>query len=61
MSSGYNNKILTFPGLKLQELMLYKDIEKLEKDCKLFNLTFTNQNVLFQKTSFNDKVLLVSI
>ncbi|XP_035732673.1 SAC3 domain-containing protein 1-like [Vespa mandarinia] len=60
MSSGYNNKILTFPGLKLQELILYKDIEKLENDCKLFNLTFTNQNILFQKTSFNDKILLAN-
>ncbi|KAL2744532.1 germinal-center associated nuclear protein [Vespula maculifrons] len=60
MSSGYNNKILTFPGLKLQELILYKDIEKLEKDCNLFNLTFTNQNILFQKTSFNDKILLAN-
>ncbi|XP_047356698.1 SAC3 family protein 1 isoform X2 [Vespa velutina] len=60
MSSGYNNKILTFPGLKLQELILYKDIEKLENDCKLFNLTFTTQNILFQKTSFNDKILLAN-
>ncbi|KAK2575714.1 hypothetical protein KPH14_012103 [Odynerus spinipes] len=60
MSAGYNNKVLTFPGLKLQELLLYKDIEKIEADCKLFNLIFTNQNILFQKASFDNKVLLAN-
>ncbi|XP_014604903.1 PREDICTED: SAC3 domain-containing protein 1 isoform X2 [Polistes canadensis] len=60
MSSGYNSKNLTFPGLKLQELLLYKDVEKLKKDCELFNLKFTNENVLFQKTSFNNQILLAN-
>ncbi|XP_015181040.1 PREDICTED: germinal-center associated nuclear protein [Polistes dominula] len=60
MSSGYNSKNLTFPGLKLQELLLYKDIEKLKKDCEIFNLQFINENVLFQKTSFNNEVLLAN-
>lgn len=60
MSSGYNSKVLTFPGLKLQELLFYKDISKIQVDCKLFGLTFTNENVLFQKSQFNEQVLLVS-
>lgn len=60
MSAGYNNKVITFPGLKLQELLLYKDIGKMEADCKLFNLTFTNQNILFQKSSFDNTVLLAN-
>ncbi|KAL0116527.1 hypothetical protein PUN28_009887 [Cardiocondyla obscurior] len=60
MSSGYNNKILTFPGLKLQELLFYNDINKIKADCKLFGLTFTNENVLFQKSKFNEQILLVS-
>ncbi|XP_043490954.1 SAC3 domain-containing protein 1 isoform X2 [Polistes fuscatus] len=60
MSSGYDSKNLTFPGLKLQELLLYKDVEKLKKDCELFNLKFTNENVLFQKTWFNNQVLLAN-
>lgn len=60
MSSGYNSKVLTFPGLRLQELLFYKDISKIQADCKLFGLTFTNENVLFQKSQFNEQVLLVS-
>lgn len=60
MASGYNNKVLTFPGLKLQELLFYKDISRIQADCKLFGLTFTNENVLFQKSQFDDKILLVS-
>lgn len=60
MSSGYNNKILTFPGLKLQELLFYKDISKIQADCKLFGLTFTNENVLFQKSQYNELVLLAN-
>lgn len=60
MSSGYNSKVLTFPGLKLQELLFYKDISKIQVDCKLFGLTFTNENVLFQKSQFNEQVLLAS-
>lgn len=61
MSSGYNSKVLTFPGLKLQELLFYKDISRVQADCHLFGLTFTNENVLFQKSQFNKEVLLVSI
>lgn len=60
MSSGYNSKVLMFPGLKLQELLFYKDINKILADCKLFGLTFTNENVLFQKSQFNEQVLMVS-
>lgn len=60
MSSGYNSKVLTFPGLKLQELLFYKDINKIQADCKLFDLTFTNENVLFQKSQFNEQVLLAN-
>lgn len=61
MSSGYHSKVLTFPGLKLQELLYYKDISKIQMDCELFGLTFTNENVLFQKSQFNEQILLVSI
>jgi hypothetical protein len=60
MSSGYNSKVLTFPGLKLQELLFYKDINKVKADCNLFGLRFTNENLLFQKSQFNEQVSLVS-
>ncbi|KYN06755.1 80 kDa MCM3-associated protein [Cyphomyrmex costatus] len=60
MSSGYNNRVLTFPGQKLQELLFYKDISKIQADCKLFGLTFTNENVLFQKSQFNEQILLAN-
>ncbi|EFN89693.1 80 kDa MCM3-associated protein [Harpegnathos saltator] len=61
MSSGYNSKVLTYPGLKLQELLFYKDISRIQADCKLFGLMFTNKNILFEKSQFDDKILLVSI
>lgn len=61
MSSGYNNKVLTFPGSKLQELLLYKDINGVQADCKLFGLTFANENILFKKSQFDERVLLVSL
>lgn len=60
MSHGYNSKVLTFPGLKLQELLFYKDISRVQADCDLFGLTFTNENVLFQKSQFKEQVSLVS-
>ncbi|XP_012526268.1 SAC3 domain-containing protein 1 [Monomorium pharaonis] len=60
MSSGYNSKVLMFPGLKIQELLFYKDVNKVEADCKLFGLTFTNENILFQKSQFNEQVLLAN-
>lgn len=60
MSYGYNSQSLTYPGLKLQEILLYVDISKIQKDCTLFGLTFTNENVLFQKAKFNDNELLAS-
>ena len=60
MSSGYNSRILMFPGLKLQELLFYKDISKIQADCNLFGLTFTNDNILFKKSQFNEQILLVS-
>jgi len=60
MSFGYNSKVLTFPGLKLQELLFYKDISKIQADCKLFSLTFTNENVLFQKSQFNEQISLAN-
>ena len=58
MSSGYNNKVFTFPGLKLQQLLLYKDIDKIRADCELLGLVFVNQNILFQKANFKDEVQL---
>ncbi|XP_018318180.1 uncharacterized protein [Mycetomoellerius zeteki] len=60
MSSGYNSRVLTFPGLKLQKLLFYKDISKIQADCKLFGLTFTNENVLFKKSQFNEQILLAN-
>ncbi|XP_072743056.1 germinal-center associated nuclear protein isoform X2 [Anoplolepis gracilipes] len=57
MSFGYNSKVLTFPGLKLQKLLFYKDINKMQADCNLFGLAFINENVLFQKSQFNKQVL----
>ncbi|XP_012057346.1 PREDICTED: germinal-center associated nuclear protein [Atta cephalotes] len=60
MSSGYNSRVLTFPGLKLQELLFYKDISKIQADCNLFGLTFTNENILFKKSQFNEQILLAN-
>lgn len=60
MSHGYNSKVLTFPGLKLQELLFYKDISRVQADCDLFGLTFTNENVLFQKSQFKEQVSLAN-
>lgn len=60
MSRGYNSTVLTFPGRKLQEILLYKDINKVKEDCKLFGLICIDENVLFQKTNFKDEVQLVS-
>lgn len=59
MSSGYNSKVFTFPGLKLQQLLLYKEIDKIRTDCEILGLVFTNQNILFQKANFKDEVQLV--
>ncbi|XP_043270782.1 germinal-center associated nuclear protein [Venturia canescens] len=62
MSSGYNSQSLTFPGLRLQEILLYRDISKIENDCKLFGLTFTREkNVQFQKSKFNENELLANV
>ncbi|XP_017798271.1 PREDICTED: SAC3 domain-containing protein 1 isoform X2 [Habropoda laboriosa] len=58
MSSGYNSKVLTFPGLKLQELLLYNEIERVRADCTLFGLAFVEENVSFQKANFKDQVEL---
>ncbi|KAF3427547.1 hypothetical protein E2986_06404 [Frieseomelitta varia] len=58
MSSGYNSKVFTFPGLKLQQLLLYKEIDKIKADCELLGLVFTNQNILFQKANFKDEIQL---
>jgi len=60
MSFGYNSKVLTFPGLKLQKLLFYKDISGVQADCNLFGLTFTNENILFQKSQFKEEILQVS-
>ncbi|XP_076174597.1 SAC3 domain-containing protein 1 [Ptiloglossa arizonensis] len=60
MSSGYNSKVFTFPGLKLQKILLYKDIEKIRKDCELLGLKFIDQNILFQKTNFKGEVQLTN-
>lgn len=48
MSSGYNSKVLTYPGIKLQKLLLYKDIEKVGADCILYGQKFNEQKILFQ-------------
>ncbi|XP_012271424.1 SAC3 domain-containing protein 1 isoform X2 [Orussus abietinus] len=60
MSSGFNSKNLTFPGLKLQELLLYNDVSKLKADCELFGLNFTNENVQFEKSKFKEDVSLAT-
>ncbi|EFN66758.1 SAC3 domain-containing protein 1 [Camponotus floridanus] len=57
MSFGYNSKVLTFPGLKLQKLLFYKDISGVQADCNLFGLTFINENILFQKSQFKEEIL----
>ncbi|XP_033324274.2 SAC3 domain-containing protein 1 isoform X1 [Megalopta genalis] len=54
MSSGYNSKVLTFPGLKLQQLLLYRDIETVLADCELHDQTSVDQNILFQKATFRE-------
>ena len=59
MSAGYNSRKFTFPGLKLQELLLYCDIDQLKADCELFGMTFTNGNVQFEKSKFKNVDKLV--
>ncbi|XP_046468200.1 germinal-center associated nuclear protein [Neodiprion pinetum] len=60
MSAAYNSKLLTFPGLKLQEILMYRDVEKLSADCKLFNLSFAYENVQFDARKFNKGMLLAN-
>lgn len=57
---AYNSKTLTFPGLELQDILLYNNTDKLRNDCKLFGLTVVNENVQFDKSRFNDETKLVS-
>ncbi|XP_076296833.1 SAC3 domain-containing protein 1 isoform X3 [Lasioglossum baleicum] len=58
MSSGYNSKVLAFPGMKLQQLLLYKDIETVRTDCELHGQKFIDQNVLFEKSAFKEDTKL---
>lgn len=60
MSSGYSSKFSTFPAFKLQELLLYTNISKVEDDCKLFGLACIDENILFQKTNFKREVQLAN-
>ncbi|XP_076296832.1 SAC3 domain-containing protein 1 isoform X2 [Lasioglossum baleicum] len=60
MSSGYNSKVLAFPGMKLQQLLLYKDIETVRTDCELHGQKFIDQNVLFEKSAFKEDTKLNS-
>lgn len=60
MSAAYNSKTLTFPGVELQDILLYNNTDKLRNDCKLFGLTVTNGNIQFDKSSFNDETKLVN-
>lgn len=59
MSAGFSSKVFTFPGIKLQELLLYRDIDKVKADCKLYGLIFTNGNVQFEKARFKNADQLV--
>ena len=61
MSAGFNCKAFTFPGLKLQELLLYRDIDNIKADCELYGLIFTNGNVQFEKARFQNADQLVRL
>lgn len=59
MSVAYNSKTLTYPGLELQDILLYNNTDKLRDDCKSFGLTLANGNIQFDKSKFNDETKLV--
>ncbi|XP_031845412.1 SAC3 domain-containing protein 1 isoform X2 [Nomia melanderi] len=59
MSSGYNSKVVTYPGILLQKLLLYRDIEKVRADCILYGAEFNQQNILFRKATFKEDAKLV--
>ncbi|XP_057327259.1 SAC3 domain-containing protein 1 [Microplitis mediator] len=48
MSAGYQSKILTFPGDKLKEILLYNDMKKVSADCKLLGVDFVENNLHFK-------------
>ncbi|KAG7213873.1 hypothetical protein KM043_003081 [Ampulex compressa] len=60
MNNAYSSRTLTFPGIKLQMLLLYKDIGKLASDCTRFGITFSNQNISFQKANFQKQETLAN-
>ena len=60
MSYAYNSQSLTYPGQRLQDILLYTDINRIRNDCDLLGLKFVNENVHFQKSKFNAGELLVS-
>lgn len=48
MSAGYQSKILTFPGDKLKEILIYSDMKKVSTDCKLLGIDFVDSNLHFK-------------
>lgn len=56
MCNAYNSKVLTYPGIKLQELLLYMDIKKVKDDCQNYGQIFMEdtQNIQFQKVNFKE-------
>ncbi|XP_034949417.1 SAC3 family protein C isoform X2 [Chelonus insularis] len=53
MSAGYKSKNLTFPGEKLQSILLYKNMSKVAEDCNTFGIKLNGGNIHFDKIICN--------
>ncbi|XP_066139129.1 SAC3 domain-containing protein 1 isoform X2 [Euwallacea fornicatus] len=53
MSVAYNSKNSTFPLELLQNLLLYEDVECVNKDCIYYGVQCTERNAVFVKSDFN--------
>ncbi|XP_051165414.1 germinal-center associated nuclear protein [Leptopilina boulardi] len=54
MSVGYNSRTLSFPEEKLQEILLYRDIDQIRIDSRFFGFMYTNGNIFFEKEKFQN-------
>lgn len=60
MSVGYNSRTLSFPEEKLQEILLYRDIDQIRIDSRFFGFMYTNGNIFFEKEKFQNTDKIVS-
>lgn len=53
MSVAYNSKNLTYPIYKLQNLLLYENVQQTKNDCTYYGLKCTNNEVHFVRSDFS--------